>query len=108
MSGVTDHGSVTVYAKQNKVNEWVLECTLPGWHSRDEECRQNVKTWMSMNAITLHDSGTAILTVANKLTLEDTDHNLARMASLLGATILAATFVRRRMGMARGQLEAAA
>jgi hypothetical protein len=109
VSGINDHGSVTVYAvRGSRSTEWLLQCELPGWEARDDECRQNVQMWAAMNAIAIDDSGVARLTVVNKGSPAANEKHLARMATLLGSTMLAATFVRRRMGMARDNLAEAA
>lgn len=109
VSGINDHGPVTVYAVRGLNGaEWLLQAELPGWESRDEDCRQNVQLWASMNAISIDDTGVARLTVANKGSQAANEMHLARMATLLGCTMQAATFVRRRMGKARDNLAEAA
>jgi hypothetical protein len=109
INGVNDHGSVTVYAVRSApASDWVLQCELPEWDSRDEECRQNVQVWAAMNAVAIDNCGVARLKVANKGTAMADERHLARMATLLASTILSATFVRKRMGMARDDLAEAA
>jgi hypothetical protein len=104
--GLTDHGAIVVQAL-DLGDQWQLEVRVPGWYERSDQWRENAMQWIGLNALKVDEAG--IITVGVKITTpENTEMNLARMASLIGATAMAAAYLRSKMGLERTALERAA
>jgi len=111
IDGESDVGCVIVQATESEL-QWTLLCVVPKWEERGTQTTRgiwqgNVTAWLNQLGLRVSVDGAIKVTIEKRTrSEEEVERTMARVATMVAASVLAACFVRSELGV-REQMQMA-